>query len=366
MREGGIQPGRSPQAMSTDSDILFARRGAAGVVTLNRPQALNALTAGMVRALAAQLDDWARDPAVSRVVVTAVPGRAFCAGGDLREVHALGRAGRQEEALVFFREEYALNAFIKRYPKPYVAVIDGIVMGGGAGISIHGSHRVAGDAFAFAMPEVGIGFFPDIGATWFLSHMPGETGTYCALTGARLAPADAVATGIATHRISSVRLPDLVEALCGTIPVDAVLAAFAEPAGEGPIATRRALIDRLFAAGTVEAILAGLDAAAAASGEEAEWAASTADAIRGKAPLSLKIALAQMRGGRNGSFEECMQAEFRIVSRVVYGHDFYEGVRAAIIDKDNRPKWRPASLVEVGEADVARHFDPLDRELVLP
>jgi enoyl-CoA hydratase len=350
--------------MPSEPDILFARRGAAGVVTLNRPQALNALTAAMVRDLAAQLDDWARDPAVTRVVLTAVPGRAFCAGGDLRQVYALGRAGRQEEALVFFGEEYALNAFIKRYPKPYVAVIDGIVMGGGAGISIHGSHRVAGDAFAFAMPEVGIGFFPDVGATWFLSHMPGETGTYCALTGARLAPADAIATGIATHRVSSARLPDLLETLCGTIPVDAVLAAFAEPAGEGPTGARRALIDRLFAAGTVEAILAGLDAAAA--GEEAEWAASTADAIRGKAPLSLKIALAQMRGGRNGSFEECMQAEFRIVSRVVYGHDFYEGVRAAIIDKDNRPRWRPASLADVGEAEVARHFAPLQRELVLP
>jgi enoyl-CoA hydratase len=219
--------------MLSNSDTLFERRGTAGLVTLNRPQALNAVSHVMVRALAQQLAEWEADPAVTRVIVTAAPGKAFSAGGDLRALYDLGRAGRFDEALGYFRDEYALNALIKRYRKPYVALIDGIVMGGGVGISVHGSHRVAGDRFTFAMPEVSIGFFPDIGATWFLPRMPGELGTYCALTGERLDPADGVAAGIATHRVASARFPDLVEALCGAVPVDALLGAFAQPVGEG-------------------------------------------------------------------------------------------------------------------------------------
>ena len=167
-------------------DIRFERRGAAGLVTLDRPHALNAVSLAMVRALTRQLAEWEHDPAVTRVIVAAGGGRAFSAGGDLRALYDLGRAGRYEEALGYFREEYALNDRIKRYRKPYVALIDGIVMGGGVGISVHGSHRVAGDRFVFAMPEVGIGFFPDIGATWFLPRLPGELGSYCALTGERL------------------------------------------------------------------------------------------------------------------------------------------------------------------------------------
>ncbi len=236
--------------MASDPDILFERRGAAGVVTLNRPQALNAVTLGMVRALAAQLEAWAHDGAVTRVLVTAAGGRAFCTGGDLRAVYEAGRAGRHEEALDFWRAEYPLNAMIKTYRKPYVALIDGIVMGGGVGISVHGSHRVAGDRFVFAMPEVGIGFFPDVGATWFLPRMPGELGTYCALAGERLDAADALVAGVATHSVASSRWPELFEALCGTTPVDAVLGTFAEPVGESRLTPWRADIDRLFAGET--------------------------------------------------------------------------------------------------------------------
>ena len=217
-------------------EILFDRRGAAGIVTLNRPKALNAVTHGMVRALAAQLDAWRDDRSVTRVVVTGAGDRAFSAGGDLRGIYEAGRAGRQQESLAFWRDEYRLNAAIKLYPKPYVALIDGIVMGGGAGLSVHGSHRVAGGRFAFAMPEVGIGFFPDIGATWFLPRCPGAFGTYLALTGERLGAADAVAAGIATHHVASDRFGDLLDALCGAAPVDALIGAFAEPAGEGPLA----------------------------------------------------------------------------------------------------------------------------------
>src|SRR5436190_1740962 len=268
------------------ADILFERRGAAGIVTLNRPQALNAVTHEMVRALARQLRAWAGDGAVTRVIVRAAGERAFSAGGDIRALYEQGRAGRQQEMLTFWRDEYPLNAFIKKYRKPYVALIDGIAMGGGVGVSVHGSHRVAGDRFSFAMPEVGIGFFPDVGATWFLPRMPGQLGTYCALTGERFGVADAVAGGIATHHISSARFHALLDGLIGTVAVDAVLPGFAEPPGQGPIVQRKAAIDRLFA--------------------------------------------------------------------------------GDIVDKDNKPRWRPATLADVGEAEVERHFAPLGpSELVL-
>jgi enoyl-CoA hydratase len=349
---------------SDDPEILFDRRGAAGVVTLNRPKALNAVTHGMVQRLHAQLDAWRDDASVTRVVVTGAGDRAFSAGGDLRGIYEAARAGRQQESLAFWRDEYRLNAAIKLYPKPYVALIDGIVMGGGAGVSVHGSHRVAGDRFTFAMPEVGIGFFPDIGATWFLPRCPGAFGTYLALTGERLGAAEAVAAGIATHHVASDRFGDLLDALCGAAPVDALIGAFAAPAGEGPFVPHRAAIDRIFAAPRVEDIVAALEAGASGD-EEAQWAKAVAAAIGGKAPRSLKLALAQMRRGRDWTFVDCMRAEWRIVSRVAYGEDFYEGIRAVIIDKDNRPRWRPATLAEVGEAEIERHFAPIEDELML-
>src|SRR5215813_12611023 len=352
--------------MSNEPEILLDHRGTAGIVTLNRPAALNAVTRAMVRTLREALEGWRHDGDVSRVIVTAAGGRAFSAGGDLRAIYEAGRAGRQEESIGFWREEYALNAAIKHYPKPYVALIDGIVMGGGVGISVHGSHRVAGDRFEFAMPEVGIGFFPDVGATWFLPRLPGEIGTFCALTGERLKAADALAAGIATHRVASVRLGELVEALCGTASVDAILAAFAEPPGNGLVAHRRDAIDRLFAGDHVEDILAALDREAISHGPEAGWAGATAAVIRGKSPTSLKIALAQVRRGKEWSFTDCMKAEFRIVSRIIHHHDFYEGVRAVIIDKDNAPQWRPNRLGQVLEGDVERYFAPLEKELELP
>ena len=344
-----------------DPHILIDRRGAAGLITLNRPQALNALTRSMIRRLRAILDAWREDADVTRVIVTAVPGRAFCAGGDLREIYDLGRAGRQAEALAFFREEYALNSAIKHYPKPHIALIDGIVMGGGVGISAHGSHRVAGEALAFAMPEVGIGFFPDVGATWLLSRLPAQIGTYCALTADRLNMADALSVGVATHRVPAQQLMDLREALCGTAAVDDVIADFATAWEGGPVFAQRATISRMFAGETVEDILAALDREIGASGDPA-WATRTAAMMRAKAPLSLKIALAQMRKGLGWSFDECMRAEFRIVSRILYEHDFYEGVRALIVDKDNKPCWHPDRLDAVSRSDVDRHFAEIDEE----
>jgi len=350
----------------SDDEILFERRGAAGFVTLNRPKALNAVTHDMVRRLRAQLDAWAGDDAITRVVVTAAGERAFSAGGDIRALTDLGKAGKYDEALQFWRDEYALNAVIKNYRKPYVALIDGIVMGGGVGVSVHGSHRVAGDRFSFAMPEVGIGFFPDVGATWFLPRMPGEVGTYCALTGERFGIGDGLAAGVATHRIPTARFPALLDGLSGTVPVDAVLAAFAEPADAGAIVQRKDAIDRLFKGDHVEDILAALDREAAFGRTDADWAGKTANTIRNKSPLSLKLALAQLRRGGSMDFATCMRTEFRIVSRVIHGHDFYEGVRAVIVDKDNKPRWQPRTLADVSDAEVERYFAVLDHELALP
>jgi enoyl-CoA hydratase len=353
--------------MSVITDILFERRGSAGVVTLNRASALNAVTHAMVRALANKLGEWAKDASVTRVLVKAAGERAFSAGGDIRALYDLGRGGRQDKALQFWREEYTLNTLIKRYPKPYIAFIDGIVMGGGVGISIHGSHRIAGDHFQFAMPEVGIGFFPDVGATWFLPRMPGEIGTYCALTGDRLKAADALATGIVTHSIPSNRWRELFQTLAdGQTPVDVALAAHALDPLPGPIASRRKAIDRLFEADRVEEIVRALDRESEGRSDDAGFAGVTAAVIRAKSPLSLKIALAQVRRGREWTFNDCMKAEFRIVNRIVNGRDFYEGVRAVIIDKDQKPVWRPASLSAVPDSEVERHFEPLGAaELVL-
>src|SRR3954468_8648401 len=284
--------------MTSSADILFERRGTAGTVTLNRPNALNAVTHAMVRSLTAQLERWVADDAITRVLVCAAEGRAFSAGGDLRALYDLAQAGHHQEALEFWRDEYRLNVLIKHYRKPYVALIDGIVMGGGVGVSIHGSHRVAGDRFNFAMPEVGIGFFPDVGATWFLPRLPGELGTYCALTGDRLEAADGLGCGIATHGVRSARFTELIEALCGAVPVDAVLAAFTEPVDAGALMRQRPAIDRWFNANHMEAILASLEMNAAEPGDDGDLARRLAATIKAKSPLSLKLALALQRRGR--------------------------------------------------------------------
>ena len=337
----------------SDPEIICERRGAAGLVTLNRPGALNAITHGMVRELARALDAWEADAAVTRVVLRGAGGKAFSAGGDIRALYEAGLAGRYEEALAFWRDEYHLNIRIKRYPKPYVSLIDGIVMGGGVGVSLHGRYRVAGDRYRFAMPEVAIGFFPDVGATYALPRLPGETGMYLALTGARVGPDDAGTLGLATHLVRSERFAALLESLLAGDDVDSVLANASRPALPGPVAGERAMIDRCFSAESVGAILERLDA------DGSDFARATAADMRGKAPSSVAIAFEQVRRGRDLSFAEAMATEFRIVSRVVREPDFYEGVRAAIIDKDGAPHWADPSLDAVPPDWAAAHFAPL-------
>lgn len=340
-------------------DVLIEEWGAAGIITLNRPQALNAFGIATVRAIRPALAKWAAEPAITRVVIRAAGERAFAAGGDIRALYDLHKAGRTEEAIDFWREEYLLNAEIKRYPKPYIALVEGICMGGGVGLSLHGKYRVAGDKYLFAMPEVSIGFFPDVGATHALPRLPQRTGVFLALTGARLGPGEGVALGLATHRVPSAQLPSLLEALCENKDVAKTLAAFAVEPERNKLAARIPLIERTFSGSSVERVLQHLDREAEGHGDDAAFAKVQAETIRTKSPMSLKIAHEQMRVGATLDFAGAMRTEFRIVNRVARGHDFYEGVRAVIVDKDNQPRWNPATLAEVGAAQLGAYFAPL-------
>jgi enoyl-CoA hydratase len=345
----------SDAGVTADGAVLCDRRGAAGLITLNRPKALNALTLEMVRAMRVALDDWAADPAVTRVVVQGAGERAFCAGGDIRRIHQEGSAGQYEEAQTFFREEYELNALIQRYPKPYVALIDGIVMGGGVGVSVHGSHRVAAERTAFAMPETGIGFFPDVGATYALPRLPGFVGTYLALTGERIGQGDVLAFGLATHAAPAARFEAIRDALGEGQPIEQAIGRHDAPP-PGPLHAERALIETCFSADSVAEVLARLDAAGS------EFAQKTAATIRTRSPTSLTLALAQMRRGASLSFPEAMQLEYRILCRILRGHDFYEGVRSVLIDRDGKPDWQPATLEAVKASDIEAHFAPMPGE----
>ena len=342
-------------------EVLFEERGEAGIITLNRPQALNAFGIATVRAMRPRLAEWAVNPSITRVVIRAAGERAFAAGGDIRAIYDLHQAGRTEEAIDFWREEYLLNAEIHRYPKPYIALIEGICMGGGVGLSLHGRYRVAGDRYLFAMPEVSIGFFPDVGATHALPRLFGRTGTYLALTGARIGPGEGIGLGLATHRVSSSHFPILLEALCEDNEVEDTLAAYTINAETDKLAPRRPLIDRTFDQPSVEAILQALERETVGSGEDAAFARTAADTIRTKSPTSLKIAHEQMMRGPRLSFAAAMRTEFRVVNRVARSHDFYEGVRTTLIAKGSVPGWNPASLGAVTAAMVAEYFAPLGK-----
>ncbi|WP_416899242.1 MAG: enoyl-CoA hydratase/isomerase family protein [Minwuia sp.] len=342
----------------TDDEIVFGREGGLGTVLLNRPKALNALTHEMCVALDKQLRDWATDGGIKAVLVKGAGEKAFCAGGDIRKLYDEGRAGGRYP-YDFYHDEYITNALIHYFPKPYVSFLDGIVMGGGCGVSIPGSHRIATERVMFAMPETGIGLFPDVGGSFFLSRCPGRVGEYLALTGARLKAADCVHAGVADWHVPSDRLIELETALKDADLTDferasAVIATFAADPGEAPLAQMQTGIDRLFSGDSVEAILAALD------DDGGEWAAKQASIIRAKSPTSSKIALRQVREGAKRDFHGCMQMEWRMVNRIIAGHDFYEGTRATVIDKDQAPKWQPPSLEQVSEADVDAYFAPLD------
>ena len=339
--------------MRGESEVWVERRGCAAFLTLNRPQALNALTLGMVRDIAAALDEFERDAGIERIVVTGAGERAFCAGGDIRWLYERGLAGDHDAQLAFWREEYTLNARIKRYPKPYVALIDGIVMGGGVGLSIHGSHRVVTEKAVFAMPEVGIGFFPDVGATWALRRLPHQIGVAMATTGLRAGGADMAALGLATAYADRSALPALTAALERPGDTGAIIGGFSSSAPAAPLMAEAATIEAAFAVPDIDRISAGLSAA------DTDFARKLLDMLWTKSPTSLAIALRQMQLGASLLFEDVMRLDFRIVSRICRGHDFYEGVRATIVDKDNQPVWRPAAGERPDPGAIEAYFAPL-------
>ena len=335
--------------------VLFETRGPLGLVTLDRPKALNALTLGMIRAMRDQLRAWETDDRITRVAIQGGGGRAFCAGGDVRRIYEAAKAGQTAAMFEIWRGEYDLVAAMARYEKPIVALIDGIVMGGGVGISVHGPVRVASESYGFAMPEVGIGFIPDVGTTALLPRLPGQAGTYLALTGSRIGAGDALALGLATHAARAADFPAILDALAAGSPIAQAVAAHAAPAPEaGPVIREAGLIEACFSAGSVQAILDRLDAV-----QDSDFAAETARTIRLRSPTSLSLAFEQMRRGTKMTVLEAIRTEYRLVTHIMRGHDFYEGVRAVLVDKDNRPAWQPATLEAVDPVAIRAAFEPM-------
>ncbi|MFF8278480.1 enoyl-CoA hydratase/isomerase family protein [Streptomyces lateritius] len=330
-------------------DVLLRTDGRAGFVTLNRPKAINALTHAMVRRIDEALTAWADDPAVETVVIEGAGERGLCAGGDIRAIHDDARAGGTA-SVDFWRDEYRLNARIARYPKPYVAFMDGIVMGGGVGVSAHGSVRIVTERSRVAMPETGIGFVPDVGGTYLLGRAPGELGTHLALTGEGVGAADALLTGLADHFVPSEDLPRLALELTRA-PAREVLPRFARPAPAGDLAARRAWIDGCYTADTVEDIV---DRLLDSGVPEAKEAATT---LLAKSPTALKVTLAAIRRARLlDSLETVLNMEFRLSCAALSSADLVEGIRAQVVDKDRTPHWSPATLPEVTAGAVTRYF----------
>ncbi|MGW6732442.1 enoyl-CoA hydratase/isomerase family protein [Streptomyces sp. NPDC055013] len=344
----------------TEDAVLLHTKGRAAHITLNRPKALNALTHAMVRRIDQALTEWQHDPAVETVVIAGAGERGLCAGGDIRAIHDDARDGDGSATAAFWRDEYHLNARIARYPKPYVAVMDGIVMGGGVGVSAHGAFRVVTERSKVAMPETGIGFVPDVGGTYLLALAPGELGTHLALTGARIGAADALLCGLADHYVPSAALQGFVDDLAEQ-PVPEALARHVRQAPPGDLAGRREWIDACFSADTVEDIVQRL----LAHGDPA--AKETAETLLAKSPTALKVTLAALRRARRlGPLERVLDQEYRVSCAALTAPDLVEGIRAQVVDKDRDPRWSPATIVEVTDADVERFFTSLgERELGL-
>ena len=343
-------------------DILFTREQNIGLITLNRPQALNALTLPMILALQHQLQCWQDDAEIHAVVVRALGGRAFCAGGDVRAIYHLGREHYQKK-MDFFEHEYRLNQFIHDFSKPYIALMDGITMGGGVGISLHGSHPVASEHFVFAMPETGIGFYPDIGASHLLSRCPGHFGVYLGLTGARLGSADAHALGLVKYVIAAEHFPALLATLVDmNLSTDAyrqvseILQHATMPVLPTRIDDLTPLVNSCFKYTDMQSILMALDDATG------DWAREIRNVLTQKSPLSLEVTLAQMQKARSMTMAECLQMDYFLTSHFMHDPDFNEGVRALLVDKDNNPHWQPATLSEVTRNRVTAYFSGVCRE----
>ena len=338
----------------TDDEVLVRIEGRVGRLTLNRPQALHALTTRMCEILTQALLAWKDDPAVALVLLDHSGERGFCAGGDIRMLAESGAADGKA-AREFFFKEYRLNHLLFGYAKPVVTIMDGVTMGGGVGLAAPSQYRVATERTTFAMPETGIGLFPDVGGGWFLSRMPGHIGLWVALTGTRLKAADCELVGIATDFIPS----DQVEAFKAAVVADpaaieTLLTQFEGDAGRPRLAEHQDEIEKIFGLGSVEAIVEALQHS------DSDWSDDQLKALAGKSPQTMKVAFRQLAlGGKAASFAENMEMEYRIGARVVQRHDFIEGVRAVIVEKDNAPKWNPSTLEGVTETMLDDIFAPL-------
>ena len=345
------------------TDVLFeeipGQDGDVGVITLNRPTVLNSLNHNIITAMLQQLSAWAAASTIKAVVITGMGERAFCAGGDLRFTYELHQQN-SNKITAFFQDEYHLNSLIYHYPKPYIAFLNGITMGGGVGVSIHGSHRIATERLNFAMPETGIGLFPDVGGTYFLPRLPHRLGLYLGLTGARINADDCVALQIAQHKMPAAAFADFIAALAATslqnqanVTVTTLIESFAIPADASSLMEQASLIESYFAAPTMEALLSSLSTASHPLMKTAY------EALQKKSPMSLKVTLAALLKGATLTFDACMEQEYCLVNHFLHNHDFFEGIRAVIIDKDQKPTWQPTSLEKVTDEMVQAYFQPM-------
>jgi enoyl-CoA hydratase len=337
----------APSSSQSDSPVIVEIKGSLGCIRLNRPRALNSLTLDMVRRIASALDAFAQDAAVAAVLISGEGDRGFCAGGDIRAIYESGRTDGVS-ALTFWREEYRLNAKIKHFAKPYIALMDGITMGGGVGLSAHGAIRIVTERTRLAMPETGIGYFPDVGGTWLLARSPGQVGVYLGLTGEIIGAGDAIFAGLADLMIGSSQIPHLQAELSilapgiGASEIQRRLSFLASPPEPGPVEMARRDIDRFFVGDDVETMVSRLNQSNQPFASQASATLST------KSPTSVKLALRLIRLGQASStLEQCLEREFAADHQILKGHDFYEGVRAAILDKDRTPQWAPANLRDV-------------------
>jgi enoyl-CoA hydratase len=349
--------------LSEELGITFEEVDRAGVVTLDRPARLNALSREMFEALSTNYRRWAPAPHIYGVVMQSTHPSVFCSGGDLKVLNELNQQGATEAIREFYRAAYSHVWQLEKFIRPNVPLINGLVFGGGIGITLFGTHCVAGEGYRFAMPQVSIGFLPDIGGTYFLPRLFGWTGVYLALTGATIGPADAHRLRLVSHYIPSAHFGVIKDALADNHPIDRLLDGLHRDPGEGELVRLTPAIDRIFSAPSVEEVLARLDAE---EGEFETWAQETAAELRRKSPTSLKIALAQMKRGKSLSLAESLKLEFRLASHLIEKHDFREGIDARIAGKGRTPKWQPARLEDVGDEEIERLFaTPVENELEL-
>ncbi len=344
--------------MGENEDVLVTVDRGIGLISLNRPKAINSLTHPMVSAISQALTEWRDDDALTAVVVSGAGERGLCAGGDIVQVYNSAR-GDHRIASSFWWDEYRMNAQIARFPKPYVALMDGIVMGGGVGVGAHGSHRIVTDTTKMAMPEVGIGFIPDVGGTYILSRAPGLLGLHAALTGAPFAAGDAIAMGFADHFVPHDKLPEFKDSILSD-GIDAALASHVTEPPASNLMAQRDWIDDCYASETVEEIVAALRGHGTAAGD-------AADLIMTRSPISLSVALeAVRRAVELDTLEDVLRQEYRTSCGSLNSHDLVEGIRAQVIDKDRKPKWSPRSLPDVTRADIEAYFAPQDPDLTFP